>query len=104
MLAPSHQGKGKHFTMYGQMMQKRKMDGMGRMGAEVEVVEFTPPKQLRLEGESGTAMVDWRTTPRGTIEIIGFDGITLGESGRQDVEEMEMEGAEMEMDDMEEEA
>jgi hypothetical protein len=47
-------------------------------------------------------MVDWRTTARGTIEIIGFDGITLGESGRQDVEEME--GAEMEMDDMEEEA
>jgi hypothetical protein len=104
MLAASHQGKGKDFTMYGQMMQKRKMDGMGRMGAEVEVVEFTPPKELRLEGESGTAMVDWRTTPRGTIEIIGFDGITLGESGRQDVEEMEMEGAEMEMDDMEEEA
>jgi hypothetical protein len=104
MLAASHQGKGKDFTMYGQMMQKRKMDGMGRMGAEVEVVEFTPPKELRLEGDSGTAMVDWRTTPRGTIEIIGFDGITLGESGRQDVEEMEMEGAEMEMDDMEEEA
>jgi hypothetical protein len=104
MLAASHQGKGKDFTMYGQMMGKRKMDGMGRMGAEVEVVEFTPPKELRLEGESGTAMVDWRTTPRGTIEIIGFDGITLGESGRQDVEEMEMEGAEMEMDDMEEEA
>jgi hypothetical protein len=104
MLAASHQGKGKDFTMYGQMMQKRKMDGMGRMGAEVEVVEFTPPKELRLEGESGTAMVDWRTTPRGTIEIIGFDGITLGESGRQDVEEMVEEGAEMELDDMEEEA
>jgi hypothetical protein len=102
MLAASQLGKEKDFTMYGQMMGKRKMDGMGRMGAEVEVVEFTPPKELRLEGESGTAMVDWRTTPRGTIEIIGFDGITLGESGRQDVEEVE--GAEMEMDDMEEEA
>jgi hypothetical protein len=84
------------------MMGKRKMDGTGRMGAEVETVEFTPPKELRLEGDSGTAMVDWRITPRGTVEIIGFDGITLGESGRQDVEEME--GAEMEMDDMEEEA
>lgn len=88
--------------MYGQMMGKRKMDGMGRMETEVETVEFTPPKELRLEGDSGTAMVDWRTTARGTIEIIGFDGITLGESGRQDVEEME--GAEMEMDGMEEEA
>jgi hypothetical protein len=84
------------------MMGKRKMDGMGRMETEVETVEFTPPKELRLEGDSGTAMVDWRTTARGTIEIIGFDGITLGESGRQDVEEME--GAEMEMDEMEEEA
>jgi hypothetical protein len=47
-------------------------------------------------------MVDWRITPRGTVQIIGFDGITLGEVGRQDVEEME--GAEMEMDGMEEEA
>jgi hypothetical protein len=84
------------------MMGKRKMDGTGRMGAEVETVEFTPPKELRLEGDSGTAMVDWRITPRGTVEIIGFDGITLGESGRQDVEEVE--GVEMEMDDMEEEA
>ena len=88
--------------MYGQMMGKRKMDGMGRMEPEAETVEFTTPKELRLEGDSGTAMVDWRTTARGTIEIIGFDGITLGESGRQDVEEME--GAEMEMDEMEEEA
>jgi hypothetical protein len=47
-------------------------------------------------------MVDWRVTPRGTVEIIGFDGITLGAVGKQDVEEVE--GAEMEMDDMEEEA
>jgi hypothetical protein len=99
MLAASHQGKD--FTMYGQMMRKRKMDGMGRMGAEVETVEFTPPQELRLEGDSGTAMVDWRTTPRGTIEIIGFDGITLGSVGKQDMEEVE--GAEMEMDEMEEE-
>lgn len=83
------------------MMGKRKMDGMGRMEHEVETVEFTPPKELKLEGDSGTAMVDWRITPRGTVEIIGFDGITLGESGRQDVEE---DAAENEMDGMEEEA
>lgn len=87
--------------MYGQMMGKRKMDGMGRMEPEAETVEFTPPKELRLEGDSGTAMVDWRTTARGTIEIIGFDGITLGETGKQDMEE---DAAENEMDDMEEEA
>jgi membrane protein implicated in regulation of membrane protease activity len=87
--------------MYGQMMGKRKMDGMGRMGAEVEVVEFTPPKELRLEGESGTAMVDWRMTPNGTVEIVAFDGVTLGGG---EVEMEEVAGAEMEMDDMEEEA
>lgn len=87
--------------MYGQMMRKRKMDGMGRMGAEVEVVEFTPPEGLKLEGESGTAMIDWRMTPRGTVEIVAFDGVTLGEGGEV---EMEEEGPEMEMDEMEGEA
>lgn len=87
--------------MYGQMMGKRKMDGMGRMGPEVETVEFTPPKELKLEGESGTAMVDWRITPRGTVEIIGFDGITLGMGDQAEFEEAE--GEEMEMEGMEEE-
>jgi len=87
--------------MYEQMMSKRKMDGMGRMGSEVETVEFTPPKELRLEGDSGTAMVDWRMTPRGTVEIVAFDGVTLSESGKQDMEE---DAAENEMDNMEEEA
>jgi membrane protein implicated in regulation of membrane protease activity len=87
--------------MYGQMMGKRKMDGMGRMGAEVETVEFMPPEGMKLEGESGTAMVDWRMTPNGTVEIVAFDGVTLG-SGEVEMEEAE--GSEMEMDDMEEEA
>lgn len=82
------------------MMGKRKMDGMGRMGAEVETVEFTPPEGLKLDGESGTAMIDWRMTPRGTVEIVAVDGVTLGE-GQQ--VEMEEEGEEMEME-MEEES
>ena len=86
--------------MYGQMMRKRKMDAMNRMGAEVETVEFMPPEGMKLEGESGSAMVDWRMTPNGTIEIVAFDGVTLGEKGSVDM----AEGAEMEMDDMEEEA
>lgn len=64
--------------MYGQMM-KRKMDGMGRMGPEVETVEFTPPAGLKLDGDSGTAMVDWRMTPQGMIEILSFDGVSLGQ-------------------------
>ena len=87
--------------MYGQMIRKRKMDGMGRMGPEVEVVEFTPPEGLKLNGESGTAMIDWRMTPRGTVEIVAVDGVTLGEGGKVEIEE---EGPEMEMDEMEEEA
>ena len=86
--------------MYGKMMRKRKMDAMNRMGAEVETVEFMPPEGMKLEGESGSAMVDWRMTPNGTIEIVAFDGVTLGEKGSVDM----AEGAEMEMDDMEEEA
>jgi hypothetical protein len=99
MLAASHQGKD--FTMYGKMMRKRKMDAMNRMGAEVETVEFMPPEGMKLEGESGSAMVDWRMTPNGTVEIVAFDGVTLGESGKQDMEE---DAAENEMDNMEEEA
>jgi hypothetical protein len=56
---------------------------------------------MKLEGESGTAMVDWRMTPNGTVEIVAFDGVTLGGG---EVEMEEAEGSEMEMDDMEEEA
>ena len=99
MLAASHQGKD--FTMYGKMMRKRKMDAMNRMGAEVETVEFTPPEGMKLEGESGSAMVDWRMTPNGTVEIVAFDGVTLG-GGEMEMEEAE--GPEMEMEGMEEEA
>jgi len=99
MLAASHQGKD--FTMYGKMMRKRKMDAMNRMGAEVETVEFMPPEGMKLEGESGSAMVDWRMTPNGTVEIVAFDGVTLGESGKQDMEE---DAAENKMDNIKEEA
>lgn len=87
--------------MYGQMMRKRKMDAMNRMGAEVETVEFMPPEGMKLEGESGSAMVDWRMTPNGTVEIVAFDGVTLNGG---EVEMEEAESAETEMDDMEEEA
>ena len=72
--------------MYGQMM-KRKMDGMGRMGPEVETVEFTPPAGLKLDGDSGTAMVDWRMTPQGMIEILSFDGTSLGQPSDSESED-----------------
>lgn len=85
----------------GMMNRKRKMDGMGRMGPEVETVEFSPPEGLKLDGESGSAMVDWRMTPNGTVEIVAFDGVTLGENGKEDMMEDASEG---ETPDMEEEA
>lgn len=85
--------------MYGQMMKKRKMDGMGRMGSEVETVEFTPPAGLKLDGDSGTAMVDWRMTPQGTLEILSFDGVSLGQPPEsEDDGEMEVS---VKIDDME---
>lgn len=84
--------------MYGQMM-KRKMDGMGRMGPEVETVEFTPPAGLKLDGDSGTAMVDWRMTPQGMIEILSFDGTSLGQPPESE-DEGEMEVS-VKIDDME---
>jgi hypothetical protein len=87
--------------MYGKMMRKRKMDAMNRMGPEVETVEFMPPEGMKLEGESGSAMVEWRMTPSGTVEIVAFDGVTLG-GGEMEMEEAE--GPEMEMEGMEEEA
>ena len=83
------------------MMHKRMMDGQGRMGSEIETVEFQPPQELKLDGESGSAMVEWRMTPKGTVEIVAFDGVTLGEKGQVDMAE---DAAENEMDDMEEEA
>ena len=85
--------------MYGQMMKKRKMDGMGRMGPEVETVEFTPPAGLKLDGDSGTAMVDWRMTPQGMIEILSFDGTSLGQPPESE-DEGEMEVS-VKIDDME---
>lgn len=90
--------------MYGQMM-KRKMDGMGRMGPEVETVEFTPPAGLKLDGDSGTAMVDWRMTPQGMIEILSFDGTSLGQPPESEDEgEMEVSVKIDEMEGEEEEA
>jgi hypothetical protein len=84
--------------MYGQMM-KRKKDAMGRMGPEVETVEFTPPAGLKLDGDSGTAMVDWRMTPQGTLEILSFDGVSLGQPPEsEDDGEMEVS---VKIDDME---
>ena len=81
-------------------MMKREMDGMGRIGAETAVVEFTPPDSIELEGDTGRAMVDWERTPEGGIRIVAFDGVSLSPTAKPEVEEVEE--SEMEMGEKEE--
>lgn len=69
---------------------------MGRIGAEVAEVRFTPPEGLRMEGESGQAMVDWRMNDDGTVSILAVDGVSLAGGGPAEQPEMEMEESEME--------
>ena len=77
------------------MMMGRKMDGRGRIGAEDATVMFTPPDGVKLEGESGRAMVDWKLSPDGSVHIVAFDGVSLG--GEEESEVVE-ESAEDGMD------
>ena len=69
---------------------------MGRIGAEVADVRFTPPEGLRLEGESGQAMVDWRINDDGTVSILAVDGVSLAGGVASEEPEPEMEESEME--------
>ncbi len=57
----------------------RKKDSMGRVGGEEMLVEFQKPDGMELEGEEGTAMVNWKMTPEGKIRITAMDGVTIGE-------------------------
>lgn len=76
----------------------RSIDGMGRMGAEVQEVRFTPPPGMDLDGESGQAVIDWRSNGDGTVSIVAVDGVALSESPETEGEMGEME----EMDEIEE--
>ena len=70
---------------------KREMDGMGRLGAEEKMlVEFAPPAGLELEGDKGTAMVNWKMTPEGNLRITAIEGVTM-DDGEEMVEEVEGE-------------
>ena len=60
-------------------MKMKKMDGMGRETGEMEMVEFTPPSDLKLDGESGEAMINWTMTPEGKLRITAIEGVSLGE-------------------------
>lgn len=40
--------------------------------------EFAAPEGLKLEGESGEAMVNWKRKPDGNICITSIDGVPLG--------------------------
>lgn len=82
-------------------MKMTKKDGMGRETGEMEMVEFTPPDDLRLDGESGEAMINWTMTPEGRLRITAIEGVSLGGSEieeEDDVKETMARG----IDDMEE--
>lgn len=70
----------------------RQMDGMGRMGGEDYSVEFSPPSGLKLDGDSGRAMVTWHRKPDGRVCINTFDGVKLSESSSTEPDEDDMEG------------
>ena len=70
---------------------------MGRIGAEVADLRFTPPPDLEMEGESGQAMVDWRANDDGTISIVAVEGVSLPGGEMPEREEPEEMGMEMEM-------
>ena len=60
-------------------MKMKMKDGMGRETGDMEMVEFTPPGGLKLDGESGEAMVNWTMTPEGKLRITAIEGVSLGE-------------------------
>jgi hypothetical protein len=75
-------------------MSNREMDGMGRVGAPVTVVEFAPPQKLKLEGDSGEAMVQWRRRPNGKVAIVSIDGVSLGAEAPPAMPDRSMEAEE----------
>jgi hypothetical protein len=54
------------------------------------LVEFAPPAGLELEGDKGTAMVNWKMTPEGNLRITAIEGVTM-DNGEKEVEEVEGE-------------
>lgn len=50
--------------------------------------EFTPPKGVELEGDSGEALVEWQRKPDGTYCFTSLDGAPLG-SGEKESESSE---------------
>lgn len=58
-------------------------------GPKAALVEFAPPEGLELDGEKGSAMVNWTMTPEGKIRITAIEGVTMDGAGDVEVEEME---------------
>jgi hypothetical protein len=54
------------------------------------LVEFAPPAGLELEGDKGTAMVNWKMTPEGNLRITAIEGVTM-DDGEEEVEEVKDE-------------
>lgn len=85
--------------MYG----KRMKDAMGRETGEMAAVEFDAPEGLKLDGESGEAMVTWTMTPEGKLRLTSIEGVSIG-GEMESPEKEEMVFAEMPDDEDEEEA
>lgn len=67
------------------MYADRERDAMGAIGGpKKSLVEFSPPEGLELEGEKGTAMVNWVMTPEGRIRITSIEGVTVGDYEEED--------------------
>lgn len=52
--------------------------------------EFSPPEGMKLEGEAGESMVNWKRKADGSICIVAMDGVSLGD-GSEEVETEEVE-------------
>ena len=75
--------------MGGDPYANRERDAMGAIGGKKALVEFAPPEGLELDGEKGTAMVNWTMTPNGMIRITAIEGVTMDGAGDVEVEEEE---------------
>lgn len=57
---------------------------MGRYGGPKKSrVEFTPPKDLELDGDAGESLVKWKKLPSGKVCILSMDGVSLGGDGEK---------------------
>ena len=65
---------------------------MGQIGPEYEEEPcFTPPEGLKLDGDSGEALVKWEMKDD-KVYITAFDGVPLGDQSKESPDENAKEG------------